>query len=242
MTRSLFVTGIVLAFLYMVGSIFLVIYIGDMRHSYYTTYDYSYDNDTSRPYVSLTRIIGGLTSLAFFFYVFIYIYGMVKVKHPTAMVMGILGLVFTAIAMMFDLFMIVDARHTTFDEIGPVFTIWSFFMLAFTIPCAILSGTKQMEEYKRKKEMQKMMFSNPYYWQNQNQNPYFNQQQQQYNQQNFQQQFSNPNPDFSQQQNQQQQQQNPQQQQNLNPYQYFNPYNPPQNNPQTPPPPPENKG
>lgn len=255
MIRGLFITGCILAFVYMLGSIFMFIYVDDIRHnSYYSSYDYSYSSSySSRPHVTMTRIMGGINAVAFLFFIFLYIYGMVKAKHTTVLVMGIIGLLFTAIAMLMDLVMVMDARHTTFDEIGPAFTIWGFFMLAFCIPCAILTGAKQLEEYRKKREYQKMMMNNPYQWQQQN--PYYNQYQQQYaNQQQYQQ---NPNQQqYQQNPNQQQYQQNPNQnpqqfqqnqnqnpQQNQNPYQYFNPYNPNPPQPPQPPvvPPPDNK-
>lgn len=200
MIRGLYITGTVIAFAYMIASIVMVIYTKDLRNDYYSTYDYSYDDYGDRPYVATTRLMGALSALALFFYIFLYIYGMVKAKTTTVLVIGIIGLLFTAIAMLFDLFMVIEARSTSFDEIGPLFSTWAFFMMAFCIPCAIVTGQKQLEEHRRKKEMQKMMMQNQYHWQQYYQQQYQQQQQQQYNPQ----------------QQQQQQQYNPQQQ-------YFNP-------------------
>jgi hypothetical protein len=251
--RGLYITGAVVAFLYMTISIFLFVYVSDMRHdNYYSTYDYSTYSGNNRPHVAATRIIGAITALVLLFYILVFIMGMVKVRNTTVMVLGIIGLLFTAVSILIDLVMVAN-RSITFDEIGPVFTTWSFFMLAFCIPCAIITGPKQLEEQRRKREMQQMMMNNQYMWQQ-----YYQQQQGQFNQGQFnQEQFNqgqfNQNPQFNQQQYFNPQNPNPQQftQQNnnpnqnnnqQNPYQYFNPYNPIPPADQHNDTPPENKG
>ena len=165
MIRVHFITTLILSFLLMIITVVLFFYVKDLRHGYYNSALGTFEHSTNfRPHLQASRFIGLFLALIFSYYIFVFIYGFIKSRHTAILVLGILGILFTALAILIDLVMVMD-RSTTFDEVGPVFTVWAFFMLAFTIPCAILSGKKQLADYHAKKEMEKLMFSNPMQWQ-----------------------------------------------------------------------------
>lgn len=164
MVRAFYITGLSVAFVFMITTIALFFYVDDLRHGYHNSTDYGSGlySFRSRPHVQVTRVIGVVSLLVFFFYVFLYIFGMIKARNTTVLVMGILGLLFTGSALIFDLIMIMDARHITFDEVGLFFSVWAFFMLGFCIPCVFVTSPAQLEQERLMREYQRSAYHNPY--------------------------------------------------------------------------------
>ena len=142
----------ILSFFLLIASVWLFLYTKELRYAYYTS-----DDQLSlemRPHVQISRVIAIVLALVFVYYIFVFIYGFIKTKHTAILVLGVLGVFFTAVAVFFDLLMVMGFG-TSFDELGPVFTLWSLLMLFFTIPSYVLCGKSRLKVYYSKLELEK---------------------------------------------------------------------------------------
>ncbi|MES2589385.1 MAG: hypothetical protein V4622_10420 [Bacteroidota bacterium] len=108
-----------------------------LSSSTYSSYPYSSPYSSyssySDSYSSLTEEAGVICLFFFLFFLYQFIFNLVKVKTKTSKVISIIGLSITGIFLLWDLLMIGDGGALSFDEVGAGFILFCMISLAFSI-------------------------------------------------------------------------------------------------------------
>lgn len=92
---------------------------------------YSYSSGSDRADITQE---GALVTLLFMLYLLMTcVMNLVKVKTMTSKVMSIIGLSISGLVLLVNVLMLGDPGGASYDETGPVFTLYSIVMLAFSI-------------------------------------------------------------------------------------------------------------
>ena len=144
MNRAFFIVGIVFSVIFMFVTSYYAEEVQSARWSAWDSYSYSsydYDSYSYPSYNSYSydnsddlTMEAGLWSLFFFLcFITIDILGLMKVKTKTMKVLGIIGLCFSGIFLLWNFLVIFDPGAISFDEVAPAWILYCLIMLAFTI-------------------------------------------------------------------------------------------------------------
>lgn len=147
MNKAFYITTLALSFIFICVCGYYISEVSSARMSalldmymssdYLDPYSsYSYDNSSS-----LTEEAGWVCLPFILFFIMTELMGIIKIKTKTTKILGILGLVFGSLFLIWDLLMISSPGAISFDEVGPVFVLYGFLVMAFAI-VGIIQSTR----------------------------------------------------------------------------------------------------
>lgn len=141
MNKAFYIISLALSVIFMVLCGYYIEEVSDARLSaLLSSYNYSDPYSSYSSYYSSYDAGSDLTAEAsliaiFFFLLFITtdLLGVLKVKTTTTKVLGIIGMSLSGLMLLWDLLMASSPSSISFDEVGGVFILYSFVILAFSI-------------------------------------------------------------------------------------------------------------
>ena len=136
MLRAFQIVALVFSVIFLIVAL---VYIEEASHerwsSYYNPYD-SYGSYSSygRSSSHDASYMGGILSLVFLLlFAAVHILSMIKIKTTTMKVISIIGISLTGIGLLLSFLVISSPGASSYDEVGPVFVLYSLAAIAFHI-------------------------------------------------------------------------------------------------------------
>lgn len=130
MSRALHIIGIIASLILFVLIIFYVqkVFVERINSFDWNTFDSSIGSANNA-----TREGAFVIGLFFIYYLFLFLWGMLKIKRTTYKVIAIISTVVTLGMLIWDSIMFNSPSHISFDEVAPAFMLYAVFILAFSI-------------------------------------------------------------------------------------------------------------
>lgn len=139
MNKLLYIVGIVFGVVFLFTSSYFIAQVEldrslELASSYLSGYD-NYSGSTGFEGRAEETTAFAATISVFFFLLFIFIdlMGVLKVKTRTNKIIGIIGLSFSGIMFLWNFLVMADPGAISFDEVGPVYVLYSMAVIAFSI-------------------------------------------------------------------------------------------------------------
>lgn len=139
MVRVLYILTVIASFIFIIICAIFIKSVSDARlevlldNQTYDSYSTPRYNDSFGDSVKLTRNAGFTCMLFLFFYAFVGIISLIKLKTKTMKIISIIGVSFTAIMLIWDLLVISSSGAITFDEVGRTYILFGLMQLSFSI-------------------------------------------------------------------------------------------------------------
>ncbi len=151
MNKAFYISSLVLNVLFGVIVIYYLDLVASARYNLGNIYsDYvPYDSGSDE-----TKEAGLISLFFFLFFAGTFLLGLVRIKRVTNRVLSIIGLVLTALFLLWDLVMLSSPSHLSFDEVGIGFLFFLPVIAGFSIVGIVQSGRykKQGVQYRQREE------------------------------------------------------------------------------------------
>ena len=143
MNKAFYISSIVLSFIFLCVCGYYIEEVDSAESLEYFSYSNSYTDSYNYGYSSYNPYEGlaeeatteaAMVSIFFFlFFIATDILGLARVKTTTTKVMGIIGLCFSGLMLMWDFLVLSSPSGLSFDEVGGGFAFYALIVLAFSI-------------------------------------------------------------------------------------------------------------
>ncbi len=145
MNKAFYISSLALSFIFLFVTAYYIQEVESARYASFSDSIYSYSSGySSYNYNSGSSETeeGGLVALLFLlFFITTDILGLVRIKRTTTKVLSIIGISIGGIFILWDVLMISSPSSISFDEVGAVFLLYSFVVIAFSI-VGIIQSTR----------------------------------------------------------------------------------------------------
>lgn len=139
MNKLLYIVGIVFGaiFLFTCGYFILQVEMErslELAGSYLSSYsDSSLPNAFEGRAEETTSFAATISVFFFLLFIIIDMMGVLKIKTKTNRIIGIIGLSFSGVMFLWNFLVLADPGAISFDEVGPVYVLYSMAVMAFSI-------------------------------------------------------------------------------------------------------------
>lgn len=138
MNKAFYIVNLVLSVVFMATCIYYVDEVSSAQlealfSSFNTSDPYAYLYSSYDAGSDLTAEAALISIFFFLMFITTDLLGIIKMKTKTVKVLGIIGLSLSGILLLWDLLMMSSPGSISFDEVGAVFVLYSFVVMAFSI-------------------------------------------------------------------------------------------------------------